>query len=177
MVAQTYLCQLERPHATLEFMYCLRLRPRIKALALSNYDHELACGDVYIGFKRTGKLENWVYYPKEFEAIRLKPDRKAKLEGIRQELYLEIDRATEPLWKIEKKVENYLKVSEGRSFQVVFVAPSKSRAQGILGVLMRYQRGNQFLVSLQEWIALDPLAEIFVSPLAIEKKRFLSDLQ
>src|SRR5262245_40017669 len=133
-------------------MYALRGK---KPLKLSNYNHELSAGHIYSAFKRTGQLENWSYYPK---VSGVEPDRLARLAGFRQDLYLEVDRSTEPLWKIDGKVKAY----QPGEYQVIFVAPDKTRAQAILEVLERHRRGNQFLVTVQEWIVLDPLGSIYV---------------
>lgn len=168
MVDEKILIKLPRPHATLDYMYSLK--GKRKPLALSNYDHELACADVFVGFKSTGQLEDWAYYPNDFSTV--EPDRKARLTGIRQDLYLEIDRGTEPGWKLEKKILWY----PSGPHQVIFVAPNDTRADQILGLLESTKRGNQFLVTLQDWIA-NPLSEIFVSPLDVEKKHRLSDFQ
>src|SRR6266851_825574 len=86
MVNEKLIVKLARPHVTLDFMYSLKGK---KALALSNYNHELSCGNVYAALKKTGQLESWVYYPR---LAGVEPDRKARLAGIRQDLYLEIDR-------------------------------------------------------------------------------------
>jgi len=167
MVAEKLIVKLSRPHVTLDYMYALKGKRR--SLALSNYEHELACGDVYVGLKQTGSLEEWVYYPR-FTSV--EPDRKARLQGIRQDLYFEIDRGTEPLWKIENKVNFY----PSGPYQVIFTAPTRTRADAILRVLETTGRGHQFLVTLQEWIT-DPLGEIFVSPIDISERRTLANLQ
>jgi hypothetical protein len=167
MVAEKLLIKLSRPHVTLDYMYSLK--GKRKPLALSNYQHELACGDAYVGLKQTGALEEWVYCPR-FEGV--EPDRKARLVGIEPDLYFEIDRGTEPLWKIESKVNAY----PSGPYQVIFVAPTTTRADAILRVLEDARRGQQFLVTLQEWIT-DPLGEIFVSPVSITEKRTLVSLQ
>src|SRR6185369_17746662 len=113
MVTERSLDKLARPHATLDFMYCLR-RTR-KPLKLSNFDHERACADVFIGFARTGLLEAWEYYPK---VGLVEPDRGARVSGIRQHLYLEIDRSTEPLQRIDDKLTRYCALPG--EFQVIF---------------------------------------------------------
>src|SRR5690349_14789020 len=99
MVDEKILIKLSRPHATLDYMFALK--GKRKPLALSNYDHELSCGNTYVSFKASGALEEWTYCPR---LTGIDPDRKARLAGIRQDLYLEIDRGTEPLWKIENKI-------------------------------------------------------------------------
>jgi len=173
MVTERSLDKLARPHATLDFMYCLR-RTR-KALKVSNFDHEKACGDVFIGFARTGLLEAWEYYPKPYKYAGLEPDRAASIQGIRQKLYIEVDQGTEPLWQIEEKLNKYLSVSG--EFQVVFVASTETRAEAILNLLSNFQRGNQFLVTTLEFIATDADGESFVSPLDTDHLQRLADLQ
>lgn len=167
MVADKLIIKLSRPHVTLDYMYSLK--GKRKPLALSNYNHELSCGDVYTAFKGTGLLEEWGYYP---HLAGVEPDRKARITGIRQDLYLEIDRGTEPLWKIENKVKSY----QPGPYQVIFVAPDTTRAKAILFVLEAARRGHQFLVTLDSWMT-EPLGQIYVSPVNVAVKHALQDLQ
>ena len=167
MVADKLIIKLSRPHVTLDYMYSLK--GKRKALALSNYNHELSCGNVYTALKATGALEEWVYYPR---VVGVEPDRKARLSGIRQDVYFEIDRNTEPLWKIENKVNAY----QPGPYQVIFVAPNTTRADAILRVLEAARRGHQFLVTLDSWIT-DALGPIYVSPVNVLEKHSLQDIQ
>jgi len=170
MAEEKILVKLTRPPARVDFLYSLKESKR-KALKYPSHDHEVACGDVYIGLKKSGALEEWTYYPHDFTTV--DPDRKARLADIRQDLFLEVDRGTEPGWKLEKKILFY----PPGPYQVIFVAPDDTRAEQILRILESVRRGHQFLVTLQEWMATNPLGQVYVSPVEPAEKRSLRELQ
>src|SRR5437016_4120275 len=56
MVTEGYLYKLTPPHPTLEMMWSTQTQ---KPLKLITYEHEKACGDVYVACKTSGQLESW----------------------------------------------------------------------------------------------------------------------
>jgi hypothetical protein len=158
MVKDRKINKLPRPHAVLEWMFADK--EMRKAIELSGYAHVLGMGDIFIGLVSTGKLEKFGYKkPKEKDVVE---DLRFKLSGIDETFYVEEDRGTMGLDKIESKVQRYMKLP-GR-FHVIFCVPDENRADNFLTMLSKYRRGNQFLVTLHEYLSSDPLLDIYTSP-------------
>jgi hypothetical protein len=170
MVDDRLINKLPRPHAILEWMFADK--DMRKPIELSGYAHVLGMGDIFIGLVSSGKLERFGYKkPKEKNVIE---DLRFKLVGVDEIFYVEEDRGTMGIEKIQSKVERYMKLP-GR-FHVIFCVPDERRAENFLTMLVNYRRGNQFLVTLHEYLSSDPLKSIFVSPKAPENYLSLFEL-
>jgi hypothetical protein len=128
-----------------------------RGMSTHGYAHETMCADVYVSCYLAGATD-WIQEPKLQGII---PDRGCTLLG--KEIYWEIDRGTEGLDRIESKVKKYVGLSG--KFYVIFVAHETNRADNILSVLKKFQRRNQFLVTLHDYIQLSPFTDGYVSPL------------
>jgi len=168
MANEGLINKLKPPHETLPIMWSL---PPIKREhKLSSYDHEHACADVYVALKISGKLEAWEWR-KDDKSILY--DRKASFLG--KDIRFEIERGNHDEDDWHSKVERYKKLTGW--FYVVFVMSDENSADRVTGVLKDARRNNQFLVTLQEYIAVNPLAEIFVSPLNPSSYQALERIQ
>jgi len=144
----------------------------------TNHEHERACADLYVTYCLSWNLNFWETVPhEEYLELGLKPDRASKIED--RIIFWEVDKGTETLAVIRKKVERYIALSNqhpGRKFYVIFTA-SKGRAQSILlDVLPEFRRGNQFLVGVHESVVQNPYDAVFKTPVAPEKWLSILDL-
>jgi hypothetical protein len=170
MADERLINKLKSPHRTLEIMWAHK--DTRKELELSGYEHFKAMGDIFIGLVSSGKLEAFgIKKPKEKNVIE---DLRFRVSGVEETFYVEEDRGTMGAEKIESKVERYVKL--GGRFHVIFCVPDENRAENLLTILAKYRRGNQFLVTLHEYMSSDPLLSIYVSPKDPEKYLSLLEL-
>lgn len=152
--------------------------PDIIGLRNTNHEHERACADLYVTYHLTWSLQFWESLPnEEYLALGLKPDRSSIIDG--RIIFWEVDKGTETLPVIEKKIERYIELSArhpDRRFHVVFTA-TKRRARSILmDVLPAFKRGDQFLVAEHQSVIERPYEGVFVSPKDPEKWLSIHDL-
>jgi len=153
--------------------------PHIKALNRFNHEHERACADLYCTYSLTWNVKYWEAVPaEEFLELGFAPDRSSIIDG--RIIFWEIDKGTETLAVIRKKVERYIQLSRlhpERKFHVVFTA-TRGRAKSILlDVLLDFKRGNQFLVAEHQSVVKNPYGEVLVSPKEPAKWLKLTDLE
>jgi hypothetical protein len=152
--------------------------PQTIGLRNTNHEHERACADIYVTYQLTWTLQFWECVPHpEYLDLGLKPDRVSNIEG--RIVFWEVDKGTETLNVIRKKVERYIKLSTlhpDRRFYVIFTA-TRNRAKSILlDVLPDFKRGNQFLVAEHQSVIEHPYEPVFVSPLDPGKWLSIVDL-
>lgn len=153
--------------------------PHIKGLRNTNHEHQRACADLYVTYSLTGNLRFWEHVPhEEYLELGLKPDRVSHIEG--RIIFWEVDKGTETLNVIRKKVERYIDLARchpDKRFYVVFTA-TRGRAKSILvDVLPDFRRGNQFLVAEHKSVIERPYDAVFVSPLDPAKWLSITDLE
>jgi hypothetical protein len=150
--------------------------PDVAAPGLQNFQHEKICEDHYVAYQTTGELHAWYWKPhEEYKRFNLVPDRSSIIGD--KIVFWEIDRGTESLSEIEKKIPKYIELAnvKQKKFHVVISVPTKGRAKNLLlDVLPQFKRGNQFVVTTHELVLSNPLGEVFASP--IDPSRFLSIL-
>ena len=141
--------------------------PRTLGLRNTNHEHERACADLYVTYSLTWNVRFWELMPHpEYIELGLKPDRVSNIDA--RIVFWEVDRGTETLAVIRRKVERYIELSRlhrDRKFYVIFTA-TRGRAKSILlDVLPDFRRGNQFLVAEHQAVVERPYDAVFVSPL------------
>ena len=152
--------------------------PQVIGLRNTTHEHERACADVYVTYHLSWTVRFWETVPAdEYLQLGLKPDRASTIEG--RIIFWEVDKGTETLSVIRKKVERYIQLSQlhpNQKFYVIFTA-SKDRARSILlDVLPPFKRGNQFLVAEHKSVVERPMEAVFVSPLDPTKWLSIFDL-
>lgn len=157
------------PHARLENLWSIQKK---KSPGLNNYEHSIMEGDVYVSCTLAGA--DWTYKPSEFKRVGLIPDATCNLLGKR--IYWEEDNATEGEAKIASKCKRYIQVSSHNPFYVVFDSSTELRANTLLGWLEKFNRRNQFLVALHQYIKESPLYQQYVSPVDPTEFLFLEDI-
>jgi len=146
-----------------------------------NRSHELDCADVFVALQRTGRLSHWQkYWSDEEYHLYLKRfgvefDRRFELDGSDQVFFLEVDRGTEDIATIRKKIQCYVRLSQAypdERFTVLFTVQGYryhyddlSRQNELLPVLAEAKRSNQLLVAVQTDVVEDPLGPIWTTPL------------
>ena len=153
--------------------------PQVIGLRNTNHEHERACADLYVTYTLTWNVRFWESVPhEEYLELGLKPDRVSNIDG--RIIFWEVDKGTETLAVIRKKVERYIDLSKlhpDRRFHVIFTA-TKARAKSILlDVLPDFKRGNQFLVAEHQSVIERPYENVFVSPLDPAKWLSIVDLE
>jgi hypothetical protein len=157
------------PHARLENLWSISKR---KYPGLSNYEHTLMEGDIYVSCATAGA--EWVYKPSEFKKVGLIPDASCTLYGKR--IYWEADNGTEGEQKIRSKCERYVRVSKHEEpFYVIFDASTEARANTLLTWLPDNRR-NQFLVTMHQFVKQSPLQFCYVSPMDFSQFLSLEDV-
>lgn len=160
MAGDGLINKIPSPHRTLELMWAL---PPIRlGHKLSMYDHEKRCGDVYVAIKLSGQLQEWEWRKDNKKILH---DRRGIFMQARFRLEEEV--ADKSIEVIEEKIRRYIKLSiETREWEyVIFDMPTQERANEVFEVLPKYKRGNQFLVTLHDYLSRHPLTNIFASPL------------
>jgi Replication-relaxation len=140
-----------------------------------NWDHEIDRGDLYVAFKKTGKVLIWnsKWDIDEWKDFALKAgvkyDCRAELEGVRQTIFFEVDRGGMTATTLKKKLDKYVRLSEMVSdpFVVVLTLQArfgtlKNRAMLLLDMISKFNRGRQFLVTPHQLIVKDPLGDVLV---------------
>ena len=111
---------------------------------------------------------DWFYEENEGD---IRFDRKLIYK--KKTFFFEVERGTQPIDTIEKKIKNYSHLQG--SFNVIFTVQdyqdahrfksSQSQGEKILELLSKYKRGNQFLVTPHKAFLSDPLGGRLISPL------------
>ena len=129
-------------------------------------------GDVYVSCSLAGA--QMTYKPQDFKKLGLIPDLGCKLG---KQIYWEVDNGTEGEEKIASKCRRYIQLSNYDSpFYVIFDASTVARANSLLAWLTKFERRNQFLVTLHEYVKASPLLEGYVSPLNPSEFLFLDNI-
>jgi hypothetical protein len=158
------------PHARLENLWSIQKK---KSPGITNYEHTIMEGDVYVSCATAGA--EWAYKPPEFKKVGLIPDAKCLLAG--KQVYWEIDNGTEGEAKIDSKCKRYIQVSRFENpFYVIFDASTEARANTLLGWLAKFERRNQFLVALHQYLKESPLYQQYVSPVDPSEFLFLDEI-
>lgn len=156
-----------------------------------NRDHEIDCADLFISYKNTNQLAYWAsrWEPEELhpfgETFSVYFDRRMELEDVDQVFFFEVDRGTEDLDTVKRKVEKYVALSNhlvGQGMTILFTVQgyrwttSQTRLSRILSILRDARRGNQFLIAPHEEVLANPLGKVWISPVDGETKICLNDL-
>ncbi len=141
---------------SLPTIYRLPTTTGLKELKLK---HELLCGNLYVAFELTGKLDWWEAI-QDYDSFGLKPDRQMIYEG--KIVFWEVDRGTEDYFTdkgIKGKIDRYIALSKSRPerrFHVCFTTvdnkqSAETRAGTILELIKSYNRCDQLMVTLHKW--------------------------
>jgi hypothetical protein len=138
-----------------------------------NYEHEVACGDLYVAFQQTGKVASWAtswkphQYAEYARAAGVNPDAMLELEGCSQVIFFEVDMGNEKYETLDHKVQKYRTLQLSTSpFAVVFLFRDnalrrcswKERAvQFNDRVAAKHNMGRQFSAAPHHMLATDPL--------------------
>jgi Replication-relaxation len=145
-------------------LYHLPVTGGLKQLKLK---HELLCGNLYVAYDLTWRL-NWWEAPLDYDSFGLKPDRRMIWDG--RLVFWEVDRGTEDYHTergIKGKLDRYAALAHqnpDRKFKVCFTTTqakqsAEARCQAILDLITSYDRGDQFMVTLHKWaVAMPDLA-------------------
>lgn len=160
MADDDYIAQIERPHASLDYQWALRIKgkPLPKPLKLSGYDHAVAIADVYVAWKLTRLLQSFQTKPLKHRT--LEEDIKMTISLTLVPLYWEVERSPREKGVLASKAARYMRLP--KPLHVIFTAISGSHAEDILDELPRNQ-GSLFIVTLHEYILADPLTQSYVS--------------
>lgn len=139
--------------------------------------HEIDAADLFVALARTGKLQHWdvgwADTESHFAQHRVNYDRRAEIEGVRHVVFFEVDRGTEDLDTIRRKVDKYIGLQTAypdEHFMVLFTVQgyrwtdARSRCDDINKVLHSVKRGNQFLTTPHIAFIADPLGEVVIPP-------------
>src|ERR1019366_5538265 len=102
-----------RDHASESYLFCL---PEVDIPTnFYNRQHEIDCGDLFVAYFNTGKLQYWDALWQEDEKgikdnYRVWYDRRFQLDD--KLFFLEVDRGTEDLDAFETKIKKYLKLAQ-----------------------------------------------------------------
>jgi len=140
--------------------------PDVIGLRNTSHEHERAAADLYVTYQLASMIKFWESVPAdEYLELGLKPDRASTLEG--RIIFWEVDKGTETLNVIRKKVERYIELSKlhpNNRFYVIFTATRERARSILLDVLPAYKRGDQFLVAEHRSVVERPTEAVFVSP-------------
>lgn len=153
--------------------------PDTKALNRHNFEHELACAQVYVSYVTTGRVQEWrAFHDREFLELRLLYDRLMVLGN--RIFFWEIDRGRETYAELKDKIGKYLYLGKlhPQRFHVIFATTdsgadpysgrikqtAESRKNGILKLYQDLElKTSQFLTTTVEACLWEPLGEIFES--------------
>lgn len=165
--------------------------------------HELDCADLFVAYWRFHPQSlthwDWAWQKDEqteyniYKKHSILYDRRMCLDG--KWFFWEVDRGTEDMDALKKKVEKYVKFSErfpDERFHVLFTLQYKrygmqqspevqaekirERGNALLALFEKAHRGHQFLVGLHTEVLEDPLGKVFVSPADVASPISLLDL-
>jgi hypothetical protein len=147
--------------------------------ARGNFDHEVACGDLYVAFRQTGKVATWSTRWKPHQrdsfakATRINPDAVLELEGASQVIFFEVDLGNEGYQTLDKKVKKYRDLATLTSaFAVVFLFKDNARrgcywkeraVQFNARVGAKHERGKQFSAACHSMLVEDPFGKLVFS--------------
>lgn len=160
MAEDEYVAKINRPHASLDYQWALKVRgqPTPKPLRTSGYDHAVAVADVYVAWKLTGLLTAFQSTPVKHRT--LEEDARTVLSLTPAPVFWEVERSPREKGVIAHKAARYLKLP--RPLHVIFTATSATHAEDILEELPRDQR-TLFIVTLHEYLLVDPFMKGYVS--------------
>jgi hypothetical protein len=160
MAGEEFIAKIERPHASLDYQWALRIKgkPLPKPLKTSGYDHAVAVADIYVAWKLSGLLQEFRATPVKHRS--LEEDARTVISLTPAPLDWEVERSPREKGVIASKAARYMKLPKPR--HVIFTATSGSHAEDILEELPRNQ-GTLFIVTLHEYLLVDPLMKGYVS--------------
>jgi hypothetical protein len=135
-----------------------------RMIQLTNYEHEMACAEVYILFRH----HPWGAY---FQVGGLIVDRVLEINGKR--FYIEMDMGTEKPEELYSKIERY-RQSAGSGEKVLFVFHGKQKAENrlenVLGYCEEKRLGNFVWCAFYDHpdygsLLSDPFGDVLSSPL------------
>jgi hypothetical protein len=173
MAGDEYIAKINRPHASLDYQWALKVkgRPLPKPLRTSGYDHAVAVADVYVAWKLAGLLREFQSMPVKHRA--LEEDARTILGLTPVPVFWEVERSPREKGVIAHKATRYMKLP--KPVHVIFTATNPSHAEDILEELPRNQ-GTLFIVTLHEYLLLDPLMKGYVSASRPTEYQGLSDI-
>jgi hypothetical protein len=173
MASDFSVARIDRPHASLDYQWALRVagKPLPKKLALSGYDHAVAVADVYVAFKLTGLLQSFQSNPLKHRS--LEEDAQMVISLSPLTLYWEVERSARKKGEIAYKAARYMKLP--RPIHVIFSATGINHAEDILEELPR-KNGTRFIVTLHEYILHDPLMAGYLSANRIDELQPLENI-
>jgi hypothetical protein len=160
MADDGYLAKIDRPHASLDYQWALKVKgkPLPKPLKISGYDHAAAVADIYVAWKLTGLLKEFRGSPVKHRS--LEEDARTVLSLTPIPIDWEVERSPREKGVIAHKAARYMKLPKPP--HVIFTATGESHAEDILDELPRNQ-GTLFIVTLHEYILINPLMKSYVS--------------
>jgi hypothetical protein len=138
--------------------------------------HEIDCAELFVSFIKTKCIDHWdVGWQNDeqvFKKFKVNYDRRVEIAGISNVIFIEVDRGTEDMEKLRRKIEKYIRLSDStnQGMNVVFTlqdyrwANMQSRADHLIRVLQGFKRGNQFVATPYAALLADPLSDCLVSP-------------
>lgn len=141
-----------------------------------NRKHEIACGDIYVAYKVTGKVKHWDAEPEAHKKLlglshKLKYDRRMLLTFNDAPIYWEVDRGTEDLEVIAGKVKAYQMFHKSVNFRfyVIFTVKDtrygtiEERCEDIVNTIAECDTpGFQFLVARHSDVVKNPMGKVFL---------------
>jgi hypothetical protein len=116
----------------------------------SLYEHEKACGDVFVTLVVTGKLWGWGGEGNQEAGFR--HDRSFKLYADLPVWYLEMETGSqkEGTWRV--KLDNYVRLSREvkEPFIVLFTMPDEKAMDSIIRLYGEYKLGDRYAVCVHE---------------------------
>jgi hypothetical protein len=173
MAKGEYIAKIDRPHASLDYQWALRVKgkPLPKPLKTSGYEHAVAVADIYVAWKLTGLLREFRSNPVKHRS--LEEDAHTILSLTTVPIDWEVERSPREKGVIAYKAARYMKLPGPR--HVIFTATSPSHAEDILDELPR-NRGTLFIVTLHEYLLVDPLMQGYVSANKPTEFQWLPDI-
>ncbi len=143
------------------------------------FGHEVACGDLYVAFQKTGLAASWSTRWKPHQRHQfarecgINPDGMLELDGCSQVIFFEVDMGTEDFRKLDAKIDRYVNLATMTSpFAVVFCFKDnpqravtwKPRALAFnADVAAKRGRGRQFSAAPHYLLRDAPLAQCIFS--------------
>lgn len=174
MAEDEYIAKIDRPHASLDYQWALKVKgkPLPKPLKTSGYDHAVSVADIYVAFKLTGLIESFRAKPVKHRSLEEDAEMVLSLSPVPVVWEVERSRYREK-GEIASKAARYMKLTKPR--HVIFTALDGDHAEAILEELPHNQ-GTLFIVTLHEYLLVDPLMQGYVSANRIGDFQSIKDI-